>query len=372
MFKIKSTLAAFLGAAITLTSVGCGSSDSSSSGSSGSAASGADSKGLKIVCTIFPEYDWVREILGDKASSAELTYLLDSGVDLHSYQPTAEDILNISSCDMFVYVGGESDEWVEDALSQAANKDMKVINLMEVMGDKAKVEELKEGMQEGEHEHEHEEGEEEHDEEHEEEEHDEEHDDEEHDEEEHEHEHEEGEEEYDEHVWLSVHNAKILCAEIEKNLEALDPGSKDSYKANLDAYAAKLDTLDNDFKTLFESADNPTLIVGDRFPFRYFVDDYGVDYYAAFVGCSAETEASFETITFLAEKLNETGNDTVYTIENSDGKIADSIINSSKDKNQSVAKLNSVQSVSKEEIENGTTYLGLMQENYETLKADLG
>ena len=351
MFKIKSTLAAFLSAAITLTSVGCGSSDSSSSGS---AAPGANGKGLKIVCTIFPEYDWVREILGDKASSAELTYLLDSGVDLHSYQPTAEDILNISSCDMFVYVGGESDEWVEEALSQAANKDMKVINLMEVMGDKAKVEELKEGMQESEHEHDHEEGEEEHD------------------EEEHDHEHEEGEEEYDEHVWLSVQNAKILCAEIEKNLETLDPDGKDTYKANLDTYAAKLDTLDNDFKTLFEGADKPTLIFGDRFPFRYFVDDYGVDYYAAFVGCSAETEASFETITFLADKLNETGNDTVYTIENSDGKIAESIINSSKDKNQSKAVLNSVQSVSKEDIDGGTTYLSLMQENYETLKADLG
>ena len=353
MFRIKSTLAAFLGAAITLTSAGCGSSDSSSSSTT---ASGSNGKELKIVCTIFPEYDWVREILGEKASSAELTYLLDSGADLHSYQPTPEDILSISDCDMFVYVGGESDEWVEDALSQAKNDNMKVIGLMDVMGDKAKVEQLKEGMQEGEHEHEHdhEEGEEEHD------------------EEEHDHEHEEGEEEYDEHVWLSVQNAKILCAEIEKNLEALDPDSKDTYKANLDAYAAKLDTLDGNFKTLFEGADKPTLIFGDRFPFRYFVDDYGVDYFAAFVGCSAETEASFETITFLADKLNETGNDTVYTIENSDGKIADAIINSSKDKNQNVAKLNSVQSVSKEEIDNGTTYLGLMQENYETLKADLG
>ncbi|MBQ8107579.1 MAG: zinc ABC transporter substrate-binding protein, partial [Ruminococcus sp.] len=130
--------------------------------------------------------------------------------------------------------------------------------------------------------------------------------------------------------------------------------------------------LDNDFKTLFESAGKPTLIFGDRFPFRYFADDYGIDYYAAFVGCSAETEASFETITFLADKLNETGNDTVYTIENSDGKIAQSIIDSSKNKDQSVAKLNSVQSVSKEDIDGGVTYLSLMQENLATLKADLG
>lgn len=342
MFDKKIILAAAVSLSMAAGLSGCGSKSS---------AEAADTKGkgekISVVCTIFPEYDWVREILGDKAGDAELTYLLDSGVDLHSFQPTADDILKISNCDLFIYVGGESDEWVDDALAETSNKDMKVINLMEVMGDKAKEEELKEGM-EGEDEHEHEEGEE------------------------HEHEHEEEEVEYDEHVWLSLKNAKILCAEIERDLAAIDPENADTYKANLDAYTAKLDSLDNDIKTLVESAGDTTLIFGDRFPFRYFVDDYGIDYYAAFVGCSAETEASFETLAFLAGKTDELGCDTVYTIENSDEKIAQAIIDTTSSKDQKIASLNSVQSVSKQDIENGTTYLSLMQQNYETLKADIG
>ena len=301
---------------------------------------------MKIVCTIFPEYDWVKQLLGDHAEQAELTYLLDSGMDLHSYQPTALDMAKIVECDLFVYVGGESDEWVEDALAEAVNKDMQVINLLEVMGDAAKEEEVKEGM---EHDHDHE--------------------DEDHDEHDHDHEHEEDEAEYDEHVWLSLKNAKALCAEITEKLTVLDSANKDDYRANLNAYAAQLDKLDGDFRKLAGDAKQKTLVFGDRFPFRYLVDDYGLDYYAAFVGCSAETEASFETVVFLAQKMDALGCGTIFTIENSDHKIAQTIIDNTKAKNQKIAELNSLQSVTKDQIGSGTTYLSLMQQNYDTLKS---
>lgn len=201
---------------------------------------------LSIVTTIFPEYDWVREILGDKADNAEITMLLDNGVDLHSYQPTADDIVKISDCDLFIYVGGESDEWVEDALRNAANRNMKVINLLEVLGDSVKTEEIVEGMQEEEHEHE--------------------------DVEEHEHEdaeEHEHEEEADEHVWLSLKNAKMLVRVISKALQELDPDNKDIYAANADAYVKKLSALDTEYQAAVDAASNKTILFGDRFPFRY-------------------------------------------------------------------------------------------------------
>ena len=183
----------------------------------------------------------------------------------------------------------------------------------------------------------------------------------------HDHEHEEGEEEYDEHVWLSVKNAKVLCAEIEKNLEAIDPANVSDYKANLDSYVAKLSDLDNSFQTLVDGSSVKTLVFGDRFPFRYFVDDYGLDYYAAFIGCSAESEASFETIKFLSDKIKELDCDTVFTLENSNKDIADSIITNSGKKNVKAAELNSLQSISKSDINSGASYISLMQKNYDVL-----
>ena len=294
----------------------------------------AASKPLSIVCTIFPEYDWVREVMGSHAADADITYLLDNGVDLHSFQPTAADIAKISECDLFIYVGGESDAWVENALAEAVNSDMQVINLMDVLGDSAKEEELKEGMQG---------------------------------EEEEEEDEEEGEVEYDEHVWLSLKNAKVLCQEISDKLCKLDGANSADYQANLDAYTAQLDALDGEFQSLADEASVKTIVFGDRFPFRYLVDDYGLDYYAAFIGCSAETEASFETVAFLSQKVDELGVSTVFTIENSNQKIARTIIENTKDKNQQIAALNSLQSVSGEDIDS-VTYLGVMQENYNTLK----
>ncbi|MBQ9604861.1 MAG: zinc ABC transporter substrate-binding protein, partial [Firmicutes bacterium] len=265
--------------------------------------------------------------------------LLDSGVDLHSYQPTAEDILKISNCDMFVYVGGESDEWVDDVLKNAENKDMEVISLLDVVGDAAKEEEIKEGMQA--------------------------------EEEEHEEENEEDEKEYDEHVWLSVRNAKTICAEIADGLGKADPENAEAYKANYEVYAEKLDELDKNFTELAENAQNKTLVFGDRFPFRYFTDDYGFDYYAAFAGCSAESEASFETVVFLAKKMDELGCKTIYTIENSDQKLAQAIINSTSAKDQNIAVLDSMQSAAGEQAEEGVSYLSIMQSNYEVLRNTL-
>ena len=300
---------------------------------------------LSIVTTIFPEYDWVREILGDKADNAEITMLLDNGVDLHSYQPTADDIVKISDCDLFIYVGGESDGWVEDALRNAANRNMKVINLLEVLGDSVKTEEIVEGMQE---EHEHEDAHA-HD-----------------DAEEHEH-----EEEADEHVWLSLKNAKMLVRVISKALQELDPDNKDIYAANADAYVKKLSALDADYQAAVDAASNKTILFGDRFPFRYLVDDYGLRYYAAFVGCSAETEAGFETISFLAKRVDEWKLPCVLTIEGAQHKIAETVVRNTTAKNQKVLTMDSMQSTTTQDVKNGTTYLSVMEKNLSVLKEAL-
>ena len=235
---------------------------------------------LSIVATIFPGYDWVREIMGDEAENADITMLMDNGTDLHSYQPTADDISKISQCDLFIYAGGESDEWVKDALKQAENKDRKVINMMEMLGDSVKTEEVVEGM-ESEHDHDHDEDGDHHD--------------------------SDQEVEYDEHTWLSLKNAEMICEAIENDLSSLDPENKDIYKKNSEEYISKLSELDSKYQKTVDDAARKTVLFGDRFPFRYLTDDYGLDYYAAFVGCSAETEASFKTVKFLAEKVRRTG-----------------------------------------------------------------
>lgn len=297
------------------------------------------SGGLKIVTTIFPIYDWTRNILGEKEKDADLSFLLDEGVDLHSYQPSAEDLAKISECDVFICVGGESDQWTEDALSQAENKDMKVIKLMDLMGDKAKEEETKEGMQEEE-----EEGDENSD--------------------------EEGPE-YDEHVWLSVKNAGFLAGKIAQQLEKTDEDNADTYKENAAAYIKKLNELDKDYQKAVASGKVKTLLFGDRFPFRYMTDDYGLDYYAAFAGCSAESEASFKTISFLAKKVDELGLKNVMTIEGSDQKIAKAIVSNTKDKNQKILSMDSMQQTTSKEVEKGSTYLDIMEKNLKTLKEAL-
>lgn len=502
----------------------------------------ADDNKLKVVTTIFPEYDWAREVIGENAGNVELTLLLNNGVDLHSYSPSVKDIAKISEADIFVYVGGDSDEWVDEVLKNAKNPNMKVINLVEVLGDKVKCEEIVEGM---EHEHHHDHDAHGHDEHH--------HEHDEHGHEEHEHSHEaahshsaeihehdikdrklsefngewqslypvlvsgkleeyvehqaeekgksekemqkeieakwncgvklvkvsgnkitltyddgksvsgsysyagyavkkndEGkitnvrykfeskdknapkyvmfndhgfapaekvahfhfyfgnngfeefmdskvnsyfvdsklsahecedlllghnhdehhhheEEEKDEHVWLSLRFAKILCAEICDALCEKDSANAETYKKNLASYNAKLSALDKKYTDLVNNSSKKVILFGDRFPFRYMVDDYGLKYYAAFSGCSAESEASFKTIVFLSEKVNELGLQAVCQIETGNGKIARTIISNSKNRKAKVLTFDSLQSTTTKQINKGATYYGAMEKNLEVL-----
>ena len=288
---------------------------------------------IKIVTTIFPEYDWVMNILGDKKDDANVTLLLDNGIDLHSYQPTPKDIITISRCDLFIYVGGESDEWVEDALKNATNKNMKTINMMEVLGDAIKEEEVIEGM-EGEEE----EGE------------------------------EEEEVEYDEHVWLSLKNAQTLVTEISKKIGEIDAENANYYQTNATSYVNSLKDLDTRYTQAVAAGTKDTLLFADRFPFRYLVDDYNLKYFAAFVGCSAETEASFKTITFLASKVDELGLTVIFKIESSDGGIANTVKNATQNKNQTILTMDSIQSASTKEYKAGRNYLSIMEQNLTVLK----
>ncbi len=368
--RVMAVISASIFMVCTLAGCGSQAAAKSSEGGKADAKDGADKK-ISVVTTIFPEYDWVKEVVGDN-ENVELTMLLDNGVDLHSYQPTAEDIMKIGTCDLFIYVGGESDEWVDDALKEAVNKDMKVINLLDTLGSSVKEEEVKEGMQ-AEDEHDHEDGDEEHedaDEKDHEDADEDEHDN--HDEdaeaEEHGHDHEEGEVEYDEHVWLSLKNSQVLVSAIADSLAEIDTVNADTYKNNAEAYNKKLADLDAKYEDVVANAKNKTLLFGDRFPFRYLVDDYGLDYYAAFVGCSAETEASFETVSFLVDKVDELGLKAVLTIENSDQKIAKTIIDNSKDKDAVVLIMDSMQSTTSDDVTAGETYLTIMENNLKVLE----
>ena len=337
----------------------------SSTASTKSEAKTDANKKFSVVCTIFPEYDWIRQLVGDKKDNYEITYLLDKGVDLHSYQPTAEDIAKIANCDLFVYVGGESDGWVNDALKESKNDKMQVVNLLETLGKNVKPEEVVEGMQEeDEHDHDHDDKDHDHD--------DKDHDDKDHDHEDADHDRDlEEETEYDEHVWLSLRNATVLVNTLAEKLQTIDPENKDYYAGTAADYTAKLGDLDSRYLATIKKAKVKTVLFGDRFPFRYLVDDYGLKYYAAFVGCSAETEASFETVAFLAKKTDDLKLKSVLVIENSDQKIAKKIVETTKDKNQNIVVLNSMQSITNEDIANGATYLSIMESNLKALASAL-
>ncbi len=326
-------------------------------------------------------------------------------MDLHSYQPTVDDILKISDADMFIYVGGESDEWVKEVFNGGQNPDMVVMNLLEELGNDAKIEELVEGMQPEDHDHGHGEEDTDHHEEdnheedtdnHEEDSHEEDtdhhednhdvdtnHEEESHPEGEdtdHHEDHEEGEDEdhdhegeevFDEHVWLSLKNTKIFCNAITESLSMIYPEYADEFKDNLDAYIERLNTLDSEYQTVVNEAAVKTLLFGDRFPFRYLVDDYGLEYYAAFLGCSAETEATFETVVGLAQRVDEHKLRNVMVLESSDQAIAKTIINNTNDKNQQILVMDSMQSVTPADVERGTTYFSIMENNLAVLREAL-
>lgn len=298
-----------------------------------------ETKKLSIVTTIFPAYDWVKQVVGDN-KNVEISFLIDKGVDLHSYQASAADIAKITDSDLFVYVGGESDDWAEDIIKE--NPNLNYINMVDSIGEAALAEELVEGMQ----------------------------DEEEHDNESEEHaneegEHEEGEEEIDEHVWLSIKNAETIVSAIEAKLAEIDPDNKAEYEKNANDYLAKLDELDKEYKDTLSSIQNKTIIVGDRFPFRYLVNEYGIKYYAAFKGCDAGSEASFETVKFLANKMDELNMSDIFIIDGSKGDLAKTIVDNTKDKNAKVLVLDSMQSTKSSD---NASYLDIMKKNLEVLK----
>ena len=318
--KIMIKGAAFIIAAALLLSV--------FSGCSGNIGEKEEGK-VSVVCTIFPLYDWVRNIVGDRTDAVDVKMLVDNGLDLHNFQPTAGDIAAVKTCDLFIYVGGGSDDWVDGVISAAGNPDLVTLDLLDLLGDSIREEEHKEGMEA-----------------------------------EPEEDGEEEETEYDEHVWLSLRLAAAVCAEIEKKLETLDPDGRDVYSANASAYIASLNDLDGKYSEIVKKSKYGTLVFADRFPFRYMVEDYGLDYYAAFVGCSTESNASFKTIMFLAEKLDELGLGHVMVIEGTDRSIADTVISYTAEKNADILTLDSMQGVT-----SGTEldYLSIMEANLAVL-----
>ena len=284
---------------------------------------------LKIVATTFPQYDWIREIIGKDNTNVDLQLLMKNGGDLHSYQPTAGDIANIADANLFVYVGGESDEWVDDALKEKTNKDMKVVNMMQTLGDD--IDEEEEGLEKESEDHDHEEI------------------------------------EYDEHVWLSLKRAQKIVKAIADELGELDSTNAKKYQENAEAYIAKLAALDKSYESTVNTVKNKTWIFADRMPFHYLAKDYGITTYAAFNGCSTETNASFNTIVSLAKYADELGIKHIMTIEGSDKKLAKAVIENTTDKNQDILTLNSLQSVSQSDIDKGLTYYGAMEENLKVL-----
>ena len=282
---------------------------------------------LRIVCTTFPQYDWTRQLLGDRADDVELTLLLDNGIDLHNYQPTADDIIKIARSDLFIYVGGESDAWVNDLLETSQNSHVKALSMLACVD--AKEEDAVEGMQE----------------------------------EAHECGHAHHEAEYDEHVWLSLRNAQTITRAIMEALCEADPAHAETYRANADAYIAQLAELDAQYADMVRHAARSTILFADRFPFRYLADDYGLTYYAAFAGCSAETEASFKTIAFLAKKVDELNLPAVLAIEGGNHAIAETVVASTQAKNQVILSMNSLQSMTEADVQRGESYLSVMTQN---------
>ena len=311
-------------------------------------------KKISVIAVTYPQYDWLKNVLGGRADAVDLKLLIKNGADLHSYQPSAQDIAAIAGANMVVYVGGESDEWIEKALAATPKEGRIEVNMMKVLGDRVKEEEVVEGMQgetkesaEEHHEHakvtEPAEATSEH------------------------HHHEEIEN--DEHIWLSLKNAEMLVKALAESIAKLDTAHAAEYHMKAALYIAKISALDAQYRATMENATLKTILFGDRFPFRYLVDDYGIKYYAAFVGCSAESEASFETITFLAGKMDSLALPAIFTIDGSDGKIARAILDASKNsKNAEVLMLNSMQSVKDEQIKAGADYLSIMRDNLEVLR----
>ena len=288
-------------------------------------------KTLKIVATVFPAYDFARTCGGE---GVEVTLLLPPGTESHSYEPTPADILAVQECDLFLYLGGASDAWVDTILSAAepTGRTLKLMDCVDLLE-----EETVEGMEEEKHDHDHEE--------------------------------ELGQvKEYDEHVWTSPRNAARIVRDIADVMGELAPESAEAFRTRGEAYAEQIEVLDQQFRDFFDSLPSRTIVFGDRFPLRYFAEEYDLDYYAAFPGCSTQTEPSAATIAFLTDKVRDEHISTVWYIEFSNHLVADSIAEATGTK---TAMFHTCHNVSQEEMDSGATYLSLMEGNLETLRANL-
>lgn len=315
MSKIIKCVFSVTAAVLLALSAGCG-----------KAADGGSGK-IKVVCTVYPFYDWTVNIAG---SSAEVDLIVSGGTDMHSYQPSAEDVIKIAGCDLLIYGGGASDSWVTEAVAQNENPGRTVINLLELLGSLAAKEEHTEGMQTDGHDH-------------------------------------DGAE-YDEHIWLSLKNAAFLTQKIAAALSEKDGENAGAYSANAEEYKKRLESLDKKYEETVSTAKNNTLVFADRFPFVYLTRDYGIKYYAAFPGCSAETEASFETVMFLSGKIDELGLEYIITTESPVAGIAETVRENTGDKNAEILALDSMQSLT---AEDGQDYISVMEKNLEVLEKAL-
>lgn len=295
---------------------------------------------IDIVCTVFPIYDWVRNIIGEDNEDIALHLLVKNGTDPHSYTPSPSDVAKILSCDTLIYVGGESDLWVADVLEGVINEDMREIKLLELLGERAFLEENENCFEEDCHDHDHH----------------------------HDHGHEGA---YDEHIWLSLKNASFLCGEIAEALSDQFSICADIYLENAEKYINRVEELDRKFEGVVSSSLRKTLLFADRFPFGYMAEDYGIECFAAFSGCSADSEASFETVTGLAKKIDEMELSCVVILENSTTALADTVISNSKSDEVRIVVMDSLQSITETQIKNGVSYLSVMEKNLDAVKTAL-
>lgn len=290
---------------------------------------GFSQKKLTIVTTMFPQFDFTRAVAGDKA---DITMLLKPGAESHSYEPTPKDMKKIHKADLFIYTGAENDAWAESLLKNMGSKAPKTLAFLELVD--TVEEEIVEGMTH----------------------------------EEEEHHHDDEEVELDEHVWTSPLNAVKIVSAICDELCTIDAANADYYKKNAAKYIDELLALHKSFEEVVKNANRKIFVFGDRFPLRYFADLYGLEYYAAFPGCATDVEASASTIKFLINKVKEEKIPVVFTIEFSNGKIADTICEATGAKK---LEFHSCHTVSADDIKKGETYISLMKRNVIVLREAL-
>ena len=290
-----------------------------------------DDAKLDIVCTSFAPYDWVKNIVKD-SENVNLTLLNRKGTDIHSYEPSADDIITISECDILIAIGGSGDKWALDTVSQLENAT--AVNLLELTDSHGNHGELLS------HDHDSE----------------------------CEHSHVDSAETADEHIWMSLKNAVFFAEEITEIICSKDEENSELYKNNCNNYVNLLKQLDAEFEAKVSSSQNPVMVVADRFPFLYLTNDYGIECFAAFPGCSADTDASPDTVIRLSEAVDEHNLSFIAVTENTTGKTAKAVIDNTKDKNQQIVVIDSMQAVSEKDMENGVTYLGTMKKNLDAIK----